>query len=286
MLFYISGYSQKEIAEFLDVPVSTVKKRLFSGRSRLREMLVDVVEDTLRERRPSRDESFANNVIELLKAARAGDLPVVKELLEQNPRLIGAKDPLGNSALILAVNSGHDEIAEMLYGAGIRPDIYEAASIGRNDLVAEHLSERPDLLDSYSAEGFTAFSLASHFGKVETMRYLLDHGADINAVSKHPMGVTPLHAALFGKRLEAARLLIELGADVNVRRGGENWPRSGWTALHYAAGYGFIDLIQPLVDHDAELNTKDNDGKTPLRVAVDAGQTTATEILRQIGASL
>jgi len=31
MLYYISGHSQKEVGEFLDVPVTTVKKRLFSA---------------------------------------------------------------------------------------------------------------------------------------------------------------------------------------------------------------------------------------------------------------
>ena len=280
MLFYISGHSQKEIAEFLDVPVSTVKKRLFSGRNRLREMLIDVVEDTLRERRPSRDESFANSVIEILKAARAGDLARVKDLLEQNPRLLGAKDPMGNTALILAVNSAHNEIAELLYSVGVHPDIYEAASIGRNDLVAEHLSALPELLNSYSAEGFTPLSLAAHFGRVETAKYLIEQGAKINAVSKHPMGVTPLHAALFGRKLDTAKLLIEHGADVNIRRGGEKWPRSGWTAMHYAAGYGFVDLIPLLINRGANLSITDNEGKTALQVAIDAGQTAVAEILK------
>src|SRR5581483_1437966 len=152
-LYYMSGHSQKEIGEFLDVPVGTIKKRLFSGRNRLRELLIDLVEDNLRERRPSRDETFANSIIELLKAARTGDLPRVKELLEQNPRLVGAKDPLGNTALILAVNSGHNEIAELLYDAGVRPDIYEAASIGRTDLVAEFIKDESSAIDQYSREG-------------------------------------------------------------------------------------------------------------------------------------
>src|SRR6266851_6341019 len=73
MLYYMSGYSQAEVAEFLDVPVTTIKKRLHTARNRLREMLVDLVEDSLREQRPSRDEMFATRVIEILKAARAGD---------------------------------------------------------------------------------------------------------------------------------------------------------------------------------------------------------------------
>src|SRR5262249_46632335 len=252
-LYYISGHSQKEIGQFLDVPVGTIKKRLFSGRSRLREMLVDVVEDSLRQQRPSRDESFAGSVIEMLKAARAGDLTSVKELLEQNPRLLGAKDPLGNTALILAVNSGHNEVAELLYSAGVHPDIYEAASIGRTDLVAEFIENDRDALDQYSPEGFTPLALAAHFGQIETAKSLIDRGANVNAVSRHPMGVTPLHAALFGRRVEAAQLLMEHGADVNAKREGGTWPRSGWTAMHYAAGFGFARLINQLIELGADL---------------------------------
>lgn len=284
MLFYISGYSQIEVAEFLDVPVTTIKKRLHSARNRLREMLIDLVEDSLREQRPSRDELFATRVIEILKAARAGDTSRVQQLLEQDPRLVAARDPLGNTALILAVNSGNNEIAELLMAAGVRPDIYEAASIGRTDLVAEFLDDNLSLLDTYSREGFTALALAAHFGHIETLKYLISLGGNINAISKHAMNVTPLHAALFGRRLEAATMLVSAGADVTPRRGGAGWPRAGWTALHYAASLGFAGLVEALIDRGADLNAHDNDGKTPLRVAVEANQREVVNLLTNRGA--
>jgi RNA polymerase sigma factor (sigma-70 family) len=47
-LFYINGYSQKEIAEFLDVPVTTVKNRLYTSRKRLKERMVEMVDKTLK----------------------------------------------------------------------------------------------------------------------------------------------------------------------------------------------------------------------------------------------
>lgn len=280
-LFYIGGHSQDEVAEFLDVPVTTIKKRLYSARNRLREMLIDLVEDSLRERRPSRDESFSIRVIEILKAARSGDAAKVKQLLEQDPRLIAARDPLGNTALILAVNSGHDEIAEFLLAAGVRPDIYEAASIGRTELVAGLLNDDASLLDSYSPEGFTPLALAAHFGHIETLEFLIARGGNVNAVSKHAMNVTPLHAALFGRRVEAAKILLAAGADVTPKRGGSGWPRAGWTTLHYAAGFGFIELAQAFIDRGADLNVRDDEGKTPLQIAIEAGQPEAAELLRK-----
>lgn len=54
-LFYINGYSQSEVAEFLDVPVTTVKKRLHSSRKRLKKGMMDMVEKTLKENRFSKD---------------------------------------------------------------------------------------------------------------------------------------------------------------------------------------------------------------------------------------
>jgi len=280
-LFYISGHTQDEIADFLDVPTSTIKKRLFSARQRLKEMLIDLVEDRLREQRPSRDETFATRVIEILKAAHSGDVRKVKELLEQDPRLIGARDPLGNTALILAVNSGHTEIAELLMNSGIHPDIYEASSIGLLDLVQQFLNADPSLLDSYSPEGFTSLALAAHFGKLEVLKFLISRGADVNSVSKHPMNVTALHAALFGRRNDAVNLLLASGADVRPKRGGRGWPRSGWTALHYAASLGYSDLASTFIDHGASIDAVDDDGKTPVQVAMEAGHQDIVDLLNQ-----
>ena len=282
MLFYISGYSHKEIGEFLGVPVTTVKKRLHDGRERLRERLMQVFQVAVHERRPSRDDVFAARVLALLGAARTGDAATVKTLLERDPRLLAARDPLGNTALIIAVNCGRHEVAELLIGAGVEPDLHEAAAIGQTHRVAEWIGNDRNSMDSYSAEGFTPLALAAHFGHAETAEYLIGEGANVNAVSRHPMQVTPLHAALFGRRTATARLLIEAGANVNARRGGKGWPRDGWTALHYAAACGFIDLIELLVAHGARPDARDSEGLTPLDVASAEGQEGAVAVLSKL----
>jgi RNA polymerase sigma factor (sigma-70 family) len=283
VLYYVSGYSQNEIGTFLDTPVTTIKKRLFLARKHLRAMLFDVLEDSLRERRPSRHDVFAKRLMQILKAASAGDIRKVKELLEQDPRLLRAKDWLGNTALILAVDSGHHEVAELLLNSGVQPDIYEAAAIGRTKLVEKLVSKAPGLVNSYSPEGFTPLALAAHFGHAQTVGFLLSHGADINAISQNELQVTPLHACLYGRRLDVAKLLVESGADVTIKRGGNQAPRAGWTALHYSAGYGFVELIDPLLRHGADVHARDNEGRTALRIAIDQKQEQAAEILRRKG---
>ena len=102
----------------------------------------------------------------------------------------------------------------------------------------------------------------------------------MNVVSKHPLHVTPLHAALFGKQIATARLLIESGADVNIQRGGAGWPRAGWTALHYAAGFGFTELIPLLLDHGADQSHLDEQSNTPLDVAIQEQQIEAANMLK------
>jgi RNA polymerase sigma factor (sigma-70 family) len=282
-LFYIGGYSMEEVATFLEVPVSTIKGRLHSARERLRTMLLDTVADDLRARRPSRNESFATTVVDLLTAARGGDIERVKTLLEADPRLLVARDPMGNTALIIAVNSGHDALADLIFDAGVEPGLHEAAAIGDRGRVIAALDRHPEHLDTYSPEGFTALALAAHFGHVEVMRLLVDRGADVNRVATHRLAVTPLHAALFGRQIAAALLLVERGADVTLARGGSGWKRAGWTPLHYAAGMGFSALVQPLLDRGADPSRPDEEGKTPLDVAIDANYSDIATVLRSRG---
>jgi RNA polymerase sigma factor (sigma-70 family) len=61
-LFYISEYSQNEIAAFLSAPVTTVKNRLRAGRTRLKERMIDMAKKALHEEAPSRDDAFANAI--------------------------------------------------------------------------------------------------------------------------------------------------------------------------------------------------------------------------------
>jgi RNA polymerase sigma factor (sigma-70 family) len=62
MLFYVNEHSQSDISAFLNVPLTTVAKRLYSARVRLRLMMMDAFKNDLTTHRPSRDGSFAEKV--------------------------------------------------------------------------------------------------------------------------------------------------------------------------------------------------------------------------------
>lgn len=64
-LFYINGYSQNEISDFLKIPVTTVKKRLQYSRKKIKDKLFVMIQDDFQEKRPSRSKRFANEVMEI-----------------------------------------------------------------------------------------------------------------------------------------------------------------------------------------------------------------------------
>jgi len=77
-LFYIDGYSMADVGQFLDVPLSTVKSRLHSARSKLRKRMVAMVKETLQSHAPG--EEFNEQVRRVLE-----QVPLVSFELHQKP---------------------------------------------------------------------------------------------------------------------------------------------------------------------------------------------------------
>jgi ankyrin repeat protein len=61
--------------------------------------------------------------------------------------------------------------------------------------------------------------------------------------------------------LEAAKLCLEKGADVNAANG------QGFTAIHGATNRGFDAMVKLLAEHGARLDVKDKQGRTPMTFA-------------------
>ena len=79
-LFYIDGYTQADIGDFLEVPVSTVNKRLYTARQRLKSNVVERFKSDLQQQRPSRDASFSNEVNTKLRPFHDPDWPTVSAI--------------------------------------------------------------------------------------------------------------------------------------------------------------------------------------------------------------
>ena len=85
-LFYVNGYTQADIGEFLEVPVSTVNKRLYSARQRLKGSVVELFKGDLQQQRPSRNAKFANEVNTKLRPYHDPDWPIVSAIASARAR--------------------------------------------------------------------------------------------------------------------------------------------------------------------------------------------------------
>lgn len=101
---------------------------------------------------------------------------------------------------------------------------------------------------------------AADSGRIEIVKLLLEHGADVSSEGKEGYNM-PLH---FAKTREIAELLISKGCDVNARR------QSRYTPLLMAAARRDPEVVRCLIDHGADVNARNKYSETPLhRVAMD-----------------
>ena len=101
---------------------------------------------------------------------------------------------------------------------------------------------------------------AASAGDLSAINDALGDSADLNALDSQ-FGITPLGWAALNGKTEAAKLLIEKGADVNARN------RDGTTPLHSAAFLGRIETVKLLLENGADTTLRSNDGTIPTDVA-------------------
>lgn len=135
--------------------------------------------------------------------------------------------------------------------------LHYAAAKGKKDLV-ESLIEHGAEVNAISTDGENATPLSrlvgcAQFGNdpVELVKYLLDKGADPN--KGEPALV---NAALHG-HFDSFRLLLASGADPKAT------DEEGYTALHYVAREDDLNLARLLIEKGADFGAKNNKGKTP-----------------------
>ncbi len=102
-------------------------------------------------------------------------------------------------------------------------------------------------------------------GTLDLIKLLLSHGADINQTYPDIGGATPLLCSLFNDQLEAARLLLDSGADPNIR-GDE-----GDSALRWSVEVGNHEMAALLLSKGAWRTMDESgpiEGRTALGMAV------------------
>ena len=127
----------------------------------------------------------------------------------------------------------------------------------------KYLVEHGADVNAKNHKGKTALCHTFNVGLYEIMKYLLEHGADINA--KDEVGFTALIRTCWYGNVPLMKYLVEKGADVNAK------DKLGNTALHWVCGRKYIsimnDITKYLVEHGADVNAKNCKKRTPFHLA-------------------
>lgn len=142
----------------------------------------------------------------------------------------------------------HDQALADELRVGRELDVMEAAALGETEVLARLLDEDPARVSEWSADGFTPLHYAVFFGTPEAAQLLIDRGADLEIPARNTqfaLHARPLHSAAAARAYEACRVLLAAGADPNAEQHG------GYTPLKQAVQAGDEKLVALLREYGA-----------------------------------
>jgi ankyrin repeat protein len=204
--------------------------------------------------RPSLDETTALDVIRML--LEAGANPNLQLKLLPPYRNLGADRgvdrmlTIGATPLLRAAKALDAPAVRLLVQYGAKLDLPNNQGITPVMAAAGMGSVDADTRGVYTTEDTAQRS-------VDTLRILLDAGADVN--SRDPRGQTPLHAAAFWGWNAAVQFLVDRGADLNVKDNGNKTPIDSAMGRNGGNSRGGqrIDVHEDTAKLLEELMTKD-----------------------------
>lgn len=167
--------------------------------------------------------------------------------------------------------TGND--ADPQYASGRDAELIAAA--GRSDLKAvERLLKEGANANTRDVLSLRPIMHAARNGSTEIMRMLLDRGADPNVKSQ---GFTPLGIAALNGFHYVAELLIKAGARLDTK--GDN----GFTPLMNASLMNHKRTVEVLLRHDPDMELTNREGMTALSIAASEGHTESLEAMLKHG---
>ncbi|KAG8577537.1 hypothetical protein GDO81_010213 [Engystomops pustulosus] len=235
----------------------------------------------------------------LHQAAAQGNVTLLSMLLNEEGLDINNLSKDGHTALYSAAANGHTDCVKLLLTSGARVDatvsngftaLCTAAAQGHSKCAEKLLAYNADI--NYVGGGQTPLYLACKNGNCETVKLLLDFGANRNITTN--TGWTPIHAAADSGNTDCLKLLVYYGGhgdsnkefdvrlyDIKNKYNSNLEPvisatlinsvdSEGWTAAHIVASKGFKDCLEILCCHSGlEPEKKDKCNRTVHDVATD-----------------
>jgi ankyrin repeat protein len=217
---------------------------------------------------------MASTSEDLFDAIEAGDDARVKTLLEADPALASSRDTSGVSAMMRALYRFDKPLIDTVKRQIDALDVFEAAAFGDVDRLTELLSDEPSLVTSYSADGFTALHFAAFFGRFEAAALLIERGAEVDAFGRGWMTGTAMHSAVSRLQSDVVRILLEAGANPNVRQS------AGWTPLHAAAMNGDLDSVDLLLASGADPTATNDEARSVIDLATENSDEATVDRIR------
>jgi ankyrin repeat protein len=217
---------------------------------------------------------MASTADELFEAIDAGDVGRVETILDAAPAAATARDGSGVSALMRGLYRFDKALVETVKRRVDALDVFEAAAFGDVDRLTVLLSDEPSLVTAYSGDGFTPLHFAAFFGRYEAAALLIERDAEVDALGRGWMTGTAMHSAVSRLQSDVVRILLEAGANPNVRQS------AGWTPLHAAAANGDRVSVDLLLDAGADVTATNDEGRSVNDLAAESSDEATADRIR------
>ncbi|XP_044728090.1 putative ankyrin repeat protein RF_0381 isoform X1 [Chrysoperla carnea] len=249
----------------------------------------------------------------LIRAIRHGKLEIARELINSYGLPYSESSSKGYGLLCYALDNKHSEIAKLILTSGseVNSKTYNYKNSSNTPLhfavinvdieIIKMLLVRGANINAQNILGQTPlYNMIENDDQVEIFELLLKHEADVNV--KDDCGQTPLFGAIQNNRLEIIELLLKHKADINAEDIIEKIPlfyaienqnlkitkllldnganvKDDPELLHSAAMGESPEIVELLLQHNADVNVKNRYGQTPLYKAIEYDRLEIIELL-------
>ncbi|XP_015911611.2 uncharacterized protein [Parasteatoda tepidariorum] len=239
-----------------------------------------------------RNKSNARYTVEnqerLFRALSGNSLDEVKHWIRQGADIYGRNSNL-MTALHFAAKSSNIDILKFLIDRGLNPKakdfhkrniLHVSAAFGSKCIVEYILEELKISVDEKCERKQSPLHVAAENGCFDVVETLLHHRAKTDVVDV--ANQTALQKAVINNRMEIAELFLCNNKNINSIR-----DENGFTLLHIAAEFGFLDMVVYLLDEGADANSETTEHlTTPLHLSSFFGHLEVVKILISRGASV
>jgi hypothetical protein len=209
------------------------------------------------------------------------DVATILQLAGGKVEIINAKNADFFTAIHFVAITGNENIAKLLFNAKINPNvpasqkrrswmpIHYAAKYNRVKVMELLIANGVDK-ETVTGFGLTPFVIASEFGRIDMLKFLLGAGSNKNArTSEDNYCMNALHYAAVGNFIEVAKFLLKSGVERNVET------TSGFSALDFAAKSDNYEMVKLLAEWGA------GDLELAYKAAKEDGVEKSLELLKQ-----